>query len=65
LHTSYILSEEPGSSRGTELLIEGFFRKMLYRPALGLAAEPDIELECEGWRIIDMSMVPGDAVDQV
>jgi hypothetical protein len=39
------LSDEKCSSRETELLLmEFFFRKMLYRPGLGLAVELDIEL---------------------
>ena len=61
---SYILSEDPISSRGEWLLIEVFFLKMLYRPGLGLAVELDIELEWEGWRIMDM-FGTCDAADQV
>jgi hypothetical protein len=56
LHTSYILSDEKCSSRGTEpLLIEVFFLKILYRPGLELAVELDIELIWEGCRVIDIT----------
>jgi hypothetical protein len=53
--TSKILSELPLSSRERDPLMEGLFLEKKLRRPFGLAAEvaePDMELECEGCRII-------------